>query len=88
MKNGEIEPAGQVRSRHSGIEELFNFARDTADIREIAIVYSTMQEEVQDLVERLSARVSREHIRLARLGPALAVHAGPSILFTAVRGRK
>ncbi|MFC2015053.1 DegV family protein [Chloroflexota bacterium] len=86
ISDGEIVPAGQVRTREKGIDELYNFARNTAGINDIAIVYSVMHDEVQTLIERLGSIVPKENIRLARLGPALAVHAGPSILFMAIRG--
>jgi hypothetical protein len=35
----------------------------------------------------ISTQEHAQRIRLARLGPALGVHAGPGILFVALRGR-
>lgn len=85
MEDGELEPAGQVRNRSNGIDMLFDFVKDTGDIQDLAIVYSTTPDEAQILVERMSSIFTKEQIKLTRLGPALGVHGGPGILFVALR---
>jgi len=87
MKDGELEPADQVRTRASAIDRLFDFVKNTTDIQDLAIVYSTTPDEAQNLAERMGSVFAKERIRLARLGPALGVHAGPGILFVALRGK-
>jgi len=87
MKDGELESAGQVRKRTDGIERLFDFVKKTADIEDLAIVYSTTPDEAQTLAERTDSIFSKEQIRLVRLGPALGVHAGPGIIFIALRAK-
>jgi DegV family protein with EDD domain len=86
MKNGELIPHGQVRSRTQGIAKLFDFIRDARKIQDLAIVYNTTPDEAQALVERIVPLYPRERIRLSRLGPALGVHGGPGILFVSIRG--
>ncbi|MFC2046731.1 DegV family protein [Chloroflexota bacterium] len=85
MKDGEVEPAGQVRSRTNGMDRLFDFARNATDIQDLAIVYSTTPDEAQTLAERIGSIFTKERIRLARLGPVLGVHGGPGILFVTLR---
>ena len=85
MKDGELEPAGQVRNRANGIDELFDFVKNAKDIQDLAIVYSTTPDEAQALAERMDSIFTKERIRLARLGPALGVHTGPGILFVVLR---
>ena len=85
MKDGELEPAGQVRTRANGIDGLFDFAKNAIDIQDLAIVYSTTPDEAQTLAKRMGSVFPKERIRLARLGPALGVHGGPGILFVALR---
>ena len=85
MKNGELDSAGQVRSRANGLDRLFDFVEKTTDIEDLAIVYSTTPDEAQTLAERMDSIFTKEQIRLVRLGPALGVHAGPGILFVALR---
>jgi len=85
MKSGELEPAGQVRNRDDGINELFDFVKNAADIQDLAIVYSTTPDEAKSLAERMDSILTKKQIRLARLGPVLGVHGGPGILFVALR---
>jgi DegV family protein with EDD domain len=87
IKNGELVPAGRVRSRAKGIDMLFDFVENAVDIQDLAIVYNTTPDEAQALIERIGSIFPKEKIRLARLGPALGVHTGPGILFVALRGR-
>ena len=87
LKDGEVAPAGQVRSRSKGIDRLFDFAQNASDIEELAIVYNSTPQEAESLAERVSSIVAREKIIIARLGPMLGVHCGPGILFVAFRGK-
>jgi DegV family protein with EDD domain len=87
IKNGELIPAGRVRSRNKGIDKLFDFAKNAIDIQDLSIVYNTTRDEAQALAGRMGAIFPEERIKLARLGPALGVHGGPGILFVALRGR-
>jgi DegV family protein with EDD domain len=84
MKEGSLVPLGVARSRSRGIERLFEFAKNTKDIQELAVVYNTTLDEAQSLIDRISSFFPREKIRLARLGPALGVHGGPGILFVSI----
>jgi DegV family protein with EDD domain len=87
IRNGELVPAGRVRSRAKGIDILFDFVKNAVDIQDLAIVYNTAPDEAQAFIERIGSIFPKERIRLARLGPALGVHTGPSILFVALQGR-
>ena len=87
IKDGELVPAGRIRSRTKGMDRLFDFVKNTVDIQDVAIVYNTTPDEAQALVGRMGSIFPKERIRLARLGPALGVHAGPGILFVVLRGR-
>jgi len=86
IKDGELVPAGRVRSRTKGIDRLFHFVKNAVDIRDLAVVYNTTPDEAQALVGRMGSIFPKERITLARLGPALGVHTGPGILFVALRG--
>ena len=87
IKDGELLPAGRFRSRAKGMDRLFDFVKNAVDVQDLAIVYNTTPDEAQALVERMASIFPKERIRLAKLGPALGVHAGPDILFVAFRGR-
>ncbi len=87
LRDGEVLPAGQVRTRSKGIERLIDFARNTADIQDLAIVYNTTPDEARALAERIGPIFTKGKISLARIGPTLGVHMGPGALIVALRGR-
>jgi len=87
MKDGELAPSGQVRTRSKGIDRLVDFSKNATEIQDLAVLYSTTPDEAQDLVERISPIFPKERILLARLGPGLGVHGGPGILAVALRDK-
>ena len=87
VKDGEMAPAGQARSRAKGIGLIYDFVSKIREIQDLAIVYSTTPDDAQTLADRISIIFAKERIRLARLGPALGVHAGPGALAVAVMGK-
>ena len=85
LKDGEVMPAGQVRSRSKGIDRLVDFVRNAANIEDLAVVYNTTPDEAQALQERIGSIFTKEKITLARIGPMLGVHFGPGALVVAFR---
>ena len=88
VKDGELVPVGQVRTRSVGIQRLFDFTKNTVDIQDLAILHSTTPDEAQILAERIGAIFPRERITLARVGPGLGVHAGPGVLAICFREKE
>jgi DegV family protein with EDD domain len=86
VKDGEMAPASQARTRAKGISMLYDYVNTVTDIQDLSVVYSTTPDEAQALADRIGAIFDRSRIRLARLGPALGVHAGPGALAVALRG--
>ena len=85
MRDGELFPAGQVRTRSKGIERLFDLVKNALNIQELAIVHSTTPDEASSLRERIGSILDKRRIHIARLGPALGVHGGPGTLILALR---
>jgi len=85
MRDGELFPAGQVRTRSKGIDRLFDFVKNALNIQELAIVHSTTPDEASSLRERIGSIFDKKRIHIARLGPALGVHGGPGTLILALR---
>jgi len=88
VKDGELVPAGQVRTRSKGVDRLFDFAKNAIDIQDLSILYSTTPDEAQTLAERIGSIFPRERITLARLGPGLGVHGGPGVLAVGFREKE
>jgi len=85
VRDGELMPSGQVRTRSKGVDRLLDFAKNATEIQDLAILYSTTPDEAQALIERTSSIFPKERTILARLGPGLGVHGGPGILAIALR---
>jgi len=87
LKDGELVPVGQARNRAKGMDKLFDFVKNAADIQDLAVVYNTMPEEAQKLAERIGSIFDKDKIIMAKVGPALGVHMGPGMLIVVYRGK-
>jgi DegV family protein with EDD domain len=85
VRDGELVPSGQVRTRSKGTDILFDFVKKAGEIQDLAVLYSTTPDEAHALAERVSSLFPEDHVILARLGPALGVHGGPGVLAIALR---
>jgi DegV family protein with EDD domain len=85
LKDGEVVPAAQVRTRAKGMDKLFEFVENSKDIQDLTVVHSTTPDEAQALAERFGSVFDKEKIIVSRLGPVLGVHIGPAALIVAVR---
>jgi len=83
LKDGEVVPAGQVRSRSKGIDRLVEFIRHAGDIGELAVSYNTTPDEAQALMNSVGDVFARDKIIMGRIGPVLGVHMGPGSLVVA-----
>ncbi|UCG10051.1 MAG: DegV family protein [Dehalococcoidia bacterium] len=83
IKDGEVLPGGQVRSRSKSIDRLVEFAQGAKNIQDLAVIYNTTPDEAQALVERAASFFTKGKIMTVRLGPMLGVHAGPRALAVA-----
>lgn len=85
LRNGEVRPAGLARTRSKGIDRLRQFARSAVNIKDLAIAHSTTPHDAQALADYVSSLFPNVAPRIARLGPALGVHAGPGALVIVFR---
>jgi DegV family protein with EDD domain len=85
VRDGELVPSGQVRTRSKGMDRLLDFVQNARGIQDLAILHSTTPDEARALVERTNSIFPRERTILARVGPALGVHGGPGVLAIALR---
>ena len=87
INDGEVVPAGQVRSRAKGIEGLVDFVKNATHIKDLAVAYSTTLDDAQALAQRVASTFTKGEVRVARLGTTLGVHLGPGTLIVSFRGR-
>jgi DegV family protein with EDD domain len=85
VRDGELQPVGNARTRGKGIDRLCEFVRNALVIQELAVIHSTTPDDARGLRDRLSSLVDTSRLHLTRLGPALGVHSGPGLLAVALR---
>ncbi|MBN1644066.1 MAG: DegV family protein [Dehalococcoidales bacterium] len=85
IRDGELVPAGNARTRAKAIEKLFEFVKNALNVKEAAVVHNTTPDEARSLRERLSSLVGSSRLHSAMLGPALGVHGGPGTLAVVFR---
>lgn len=85
LKDGEVIPVGQVRSRSKGIDRLVEFAKGEGKISALSIVHNTTPEDAEVLADKIAAAkiIDRGRIIMSRIGPMLGVHLGPGTLIVA-----
>ena len=84
IRNGVIVPAGVVRTRLKAVEQLHDFVKKHLPVDNVAVAHNTTPEEAHGLANRIGFLVSDKCSLVARVGPALGVHAGPAALVVAV----
>ncbi|XUW99915.1 MAG: DegV family protein [Dehalogenimonas sp.] len=85
VKEGELHPAGQVRSRSKGIDRLVEWTGTVGKIADLAVVHTTTPDEAKALAERLGNYYPKNQIIISRLSAAVGAHAGPGTLFVVTR---
>ena len=83
LKDGEFLPAAKARSREKAMDILYSYAEKVGPIEDISVMYSTTLSEAEALAQRLESLCGKK-ATIARLGPALGVHAGPGALALAI----
>lgn len=79
FKNGEISFAGVIKTQRKQ-ERIVNFVKGFSDIKEIALEYSTNEEEVRKIGEEIKSFLPNVPLYFSITSPALGVHAGPGCL--------
>lgn len=69
LESGEIFPLERVRTRAKALERLYEFVADFPKIEKMAILYSTTQNEAENLARRIDTVFPKDKIILAKYGP-------------------
>jgi DegV family protein with EDD domain len=88
LSDGEIRPAGLVRTRRKGIARLLEFTKPASHTEDLAIVYNTTPVDAQTIADHISPLFPNVVPRIVRMGPALCVHFGPGVLGAVLREAK
>ena len=80
VREGEIHPLEQVRTRARAVERLYELVRGLSSLRALAVVHSTTPEEAQALVARLTPFCPKERTYVGKYGPVIGTHLGPGAM--------
>jgi DegV family protein with EDD domain len=86
IKDGEVFPFGQERSRTRAIDHLYNFVDGYSKIEELAVEDATTPDETDTLVERLGTKFPGERIYRSKFSPVIGANVGPHVIGVAVLG--
>jgi DegV family protein with EDD domain len=84
LKDGEIAPLTQRRSKSAGMEYMHSFVARFPHIEKLAIEYCTTPEDVDKLTELLSPLFPKEQIYRSTVSPVLGAYAGPGALAVSI----
>jgi DegV family protein with EDD domain len=80
LKDGEVHPYERARSRAQAKDSLINHAKKFPGIERMVVAHATTPDEMEEMIERLSALVPKEHIYRSRVGSVIGAHTGPHVL--------
>jgi DegV family protein with EDD domain len=85
FRDGELVREGLVRTYSQGIARLYDLARSTPSIRELAVAHSNVPDQAGQLKEQLVEAFPGVDIHFTRIGAGIGVHGGPGVLMLALR---
>lgn len=85
LKEGDLSLVGVARTKTKAVERLYEFARGFSKVKDLAVAYTTTQDEAKELADRIKAVFPNTPLYLTRVGSALGTHAGPGAMGVAVR---
>jgi DegV family protein with EDD domain len=77
IEEGQLVPYERKRTRGKAIDGLEQFVRDFPQVNRLAVLYSSGDEDVQQLTERLSDVKTPEPMYRAQFSPVIGTHVGP-----------
>jgi len=80
IKDGEMSPVTRLRSQAAGMDYLYNFVTGFPNIELLAVEHTTLPDEADKLVERLSQSYPGDIIYRSTVSPVLGTYGGPNAL--------
>jgi DegV family protein with EDD domain len=88
IKDGEVFPFGQERSRGRAMQHLYNFITGYSNIEAMAVEDATTPDEADALVERVRGVFPDVPIYRSKVSPVIGTNVGPRVIGVAVLGDK
>lgn len=87
LKDGVTFPVAKTRSREKAKDALVELVKKTPGIEEVVVEDATTADELEELIDRISAFFPREKIYRSKISPVIGVHCGPNVLAASVIGK-
>jgi DegV family protein with EDD domain len=84
VKEGEMSPVTRLRSQAAGMDYLYNFVTGFPNIELLAVEHTTLPDEADKLVERLSQSYAGDIIYRSTVSPVLGTYGGPNAIAVTV----
>jgi len=84
VKEGEMAPVTRFRSQAAGMDYLYNFVTSFPHIEAVAVEHTTLPDEADKLVDRISGSFPKEGIYRSPVSPVLGVYGGPGAVAVTV----
>ena len=83
IEDGEVHPAGRVRSTAKARQQLRDNVINAAPVERLALAYSTTRDVANEMAAELQQHVASGEVILYQIGPVVGTHAGPGLIATA-----
>jgi DegV family protein with EDD domain len=88
IKNGEVFPYGQERSRNKAMQNLYNFVTGFSRIEGLAVEDATTPNEADELVVRIKDVFPEVPVYRSKVSPVIGTNVGPRVIGISVLGDK
>jgi DegV family protein with EDD domain len=88
IKNGEVFPYGQERSRNKAMQNLYNFVTSFSRIEGLAVEDATTPDEADELVVRVKDVFPEIPVYRSKVSPVIGTNVGPRVIGVSVLGDK
>jgi DegV family protein with EDD domain len=80
LRDGEVHPYEQVRTIKKAIARLIELAHEQAPFEELAVMYTTGEENALQLADQIADIHPRDKIIVSQLGAVVGTHGGPGLV--------
>ncbi|MDB5080084.1 MAG: hypothetical protein JWP00_2008 [Chloroflexi bacterium] len=80
LKDGEVQPLEQVRTRSKALLRVAELAKSMGPLDRLAIMHASDPESANELVNMLAPVFPKEKMYISQLGPVIGAHVGPRTL--------
>jgi len=79
IRNGQVEPLEQPRSRARALARLLEVLKERADQRplHVAVLHANAPQEAEKIAEQVRAQYECKEFYITEIGPVIGIHSGP-----------